>query len=257
MSKIIDEIGNKDLLKQLEALGLSEKEAVVYLALLPRQDTGSSKLIQATGLHGQFVYDALAKLEDLGLAKHVIQNGRKKFSANTPSRLMSLVEEKRLTAAAIAKELQSRFAGKHEQSFEVYQGASAFIAHQIELLKRTAEGSTLDVIASESERYLATLIDYGMREEYEKVRVERKIRVRYLGAPSQRDRLKQREGEQKLWEYRILPGGATGLMNTDIHPTHINFNVFGDPILSFTLTSKEVAEGYKAFFEAVWQLSSK
>src|SRR3989344_1184734 len=106
MSKIIDDTGNKDLLNKLQELGLSEKEAAVYLALLPRQDTGTTKLIRATGLHGQFVYAALAKLEDLGLAKHVIQGGRKKFSANTPNRLMSLVEEKRLSAQSIAKELQ-------------------------------------------------------------------------------------------------------------------------------------------------------
>jgi hypothetical protein len=157
----------------------------------------------------------------------------------------------------MVRQLQERFIGGHEQDFEIYQGANAFISHQIELLQRTAEGSTLDVIATESEKYLATLIEYDMREEYERVRVERKIHVRYLGSPSQRKRLEERAKEQELWEYRILPGGAMGLMNTDIHPTHINFNVFGDPLLSFTLTSKEVAEGYKAFFEAVWQLSTR
>ena len=103
MSKIIDKEGNQGLVEKLQELGLSDKEAAVYLALLPRQDIGSSKLIQTTGLHGQFVYDALAKLESLGLARHVIQRGRKKFSANTPNRLLSLVEEKRLAAQSVAK----------------------------------------------------------------------------------------------------------------------------------------------------------
>ena len=125
MSKNTDEIE-----KRLEDLGLSEKESRVYLALLPHKDIGSSKLIRATGLHGQFVYDALEKLESRGLARHVVQNGRKKFSANTPDRLMALIEEKRLTAQSVAKELHARFAGKHEQDFEVYQGESAIVAHQ-------------------------------------------------------------------------------------------------------------------------------
>jgi len=62
MSKKVDDNSDRDLLKKLEELGLTEKEGLVYMALLPRQDTGSSKLIRATGLHGQFVYDALAHL---------------------------------------------------------------------------------------------------------------------------------------------------------------------------------------------------
>ena len=140
MSKNTDE---KDSIRKLETLGLTEKESRVYLALLPYRDIGSSKLIRATGLHGQFVYDSLSKLEELGLVRHVIQNGRKKFSANTPNRLLSLIEEKRLSAQSIAKELQSRFAGAREQDFEVFQGDSAFAAHQLDLMKRSPEGSAL------------------------------------------------------------------------------------------------------------------
>src|SRR3989344_9700595 len=100
MSKNTDESA---VSAKLEGLGLTEKESRVYLALLPCRDIGSSKLIRATGLHGQFVYDALGKLEEKGLARHVVQNGRKKFSANTPNRLLSLIEEKRLAANALAK----------------------------------------------------------------------------------------------------------------------------------------------------------
>src|SRR3990167_5004320 len=182
MSKIIDEAGNKDLLNKLQELGLSEKEAAVYLALLPRRDTGTSNLIRVTGLHGQFVYAALAKLEDLGLAKHVIQGGRKKFSANAPARLMSLIEEKRLAAQSVAKELQSRFAGAHEQDFEVYQGESAFIAHQMDLLRRAPQGGTLDAIATETERFQKTFETYGMWEEYLKLQEQKQIKIRYLGS---------------------------------------------------------------------------
>src|SRR3989338_11353117 len=101
-SKIIDQTENKPLIQGLESFGLSEKEAAVYLALLPRRDVGSSKLVLATGLHKQFVYNALARLEELGLAKHVIQNGRKKFSANRPQRIVSILDEKKLAASAIA-----------------------------------------------------------------------------------------------------------------------------------------------------------
>jgi hypothetical protein len=257
MSKITDEIGNKDLLKQLQNLGLNEKEAAVYLALLPRRDIGSSKLIQATGLHGQFVYDALSKLEELGLAKHVIQNGRKKFSANAPSRLLSLIEEKRLSAQSVAKALQSRFIGAHEQDFEVYQGQSAVLAHHYDMLARLQQDQEAFVICGPSETFLA-MIGPDESDEFERVRVEKGLSIRYLGMESMRERLVEVKKWRKLFDYRILPGGqSTGLLDMDIYPDNLTLNIFGDPILSFTITNKAVAEGYREFFETLWKLSSK
>ncbi len=254
MSENTDEISDKDLLKQLEHIGLTEKESRVYLALLPRHDVGSSKLITATGLHGQFVYDALERLEKLGLAKHVIQNGRKKFSANPPLRLLSIVEEKRLAAQNIARQLQDRYSGKHEQDFEVFQGETAFMMHQFDMLERVEEGQEALAICGPSERFLATLGE-GETDEFEELRVKKGLRVRYIGMEPMRERLTEMKKWRQLWDFRIFPGTSTGLVDTDIWPDNITFNIFGDPILSFTITNKSVADGYKEFFESLWKLS--
>ncbi|MDO8517673.1 MAG: helix-turn-helix domain-containing protein, partial [bacterium] len=210
----LDEQTDKDLLKKLENLGLTDKEGRVYLALLPRRNTGTSKLIRATGLHGQFVYDSLNKLEELGLAQHVVESGRKKFSASTPNRLLSLIEEKRFTAQSIAKELQNRFAGALEQNFEVFQGDAAFVAHQYDLLERTEPGTQVDAICGPSERFLA--IFGAEADHYELKRIEKGVTVRYLGAEVQRNLLSVMEKWRKLWTFRLLPGHATGLVDTDI-----------------------------------------
>ena len=255
MSSNLDEISGSDLQKQLESIGLSEKEARVYLALLPRHDVGSSKIIAATGLHGQFVYDALAHLEQLGLAKHVIQNGRKKFSANPPLRLLSIVEEKRLAAQHIAKQLQDRYSGKHEQDFEVFQGETAFLMHQFDMLERLEQDQEALAICGPTERFLATLGE-GETDEFEKLRIKKGLRVRYIGMEPMRDRLAEMRKCRHLWEYRIFPGTSTVLVDTDIWPDNITFNIFGDPILSFTITNKAVADGYREFFESLWKLSS-
>lgn len=255
MSMNLDGRENKELLKKLQDFGLSDKEARVYVALLPYRDIGSSKLIHMTGLHGQFVYDALARLEELGLAKHVIRNGRKKFSAGSPMRLQSLAEEKRLSVQSVARELQSRFAGAHEQEFEVFQGDTAFAAHQIDLLRQSPEGGTLDVFASQTEKYLETLEELGMAAEYDKLRHEKKISIRYIGAQAQEERLVQMEKDRPFWIFRILPGQSTGKISIEIWTNSVSFVVYSDPIFCFTITSKEVATGYRDFFNAVWKLS--
>jgi len=254
MSKKIDE--SKDaVLKHLEELGLTEKEARVYLALLPHRDIGSSKIIRATGLHGQFVYNALESLEEKGLAKHVVERGRKKFTANTPKRILALLEEKRLSAQSIVRQLESRFAGAHEQDFEVYQGESAFVAHQMDLLYVQPVGAPVDVIATETEEYMETLRKYGMHEEYEKVRLERKISVRYIGSEHQGEYLAGMKRTRKLWEHRQLPGLATGIMSIDVWADRTTFISYAEPFLCFTLVNKEVTDGYRQFFETLWKMA--
>src|SRR5579872_587451 len=141
MVKNSDEVKKKEVLAQLSEIGLSEKESEVYLALLPMREVGSSRLIEATGLHGQFVYDALRRLEDLGLAKHVTERGRKRFSPGNPLLLVSLIEGKRRTAEALAQSLQSRFTPTEEQDFFISQGKEAFAASEFEALERLPEGS--------------------------------------------------------------------------------------------------------------------
>ena len=254
MSKITDE---RELLKKLADFGLSEKESRVYFALLPYRDIGSSKLIHATGLHGQFVYDALEKLEELGLAKHVIQNGRKKFSANSPKRILSLIEEKKLSAQSVVRQLQDRFAGAHEQDFEVLQGVSAFVAHQLAIIESVPENSTIDVIAGPNDQYFSTLNEEGAAEEYEQKRVAKNLKIRYIGAESKGKALAQTEKERRLWTHRTFPGLSTGLVDIGVWHDSVIFNIYGNPLLSFVLTSKEVADGYREFFETLWNLSNK
>lgn len=256
MSKNIDQ-KQADTITQLQLLGLSEKEASVYLALLPKKDVGSSKLIYATGLHKQFVYNALSRLEELGLVKYVISKGRKKFSANPPQRILTLIEEKKLTAQVLVKQLQKQFAGGHEQDVEVFQGDSAFCMHQMNLLERASHGGTIDVIASNTERYKILLEEHEVFDEYERIRLSKNISIRYLGSESQLETLKQREKNQKLWEYRIIPGHSTGLLNTDIWNDNVTFNIFGDPTLSISISGKEIAEGHRQFFETLWRLGKK
>ena len=254
MSKITDE---KELLKKLAGFGLGEKESRVYFSLLPYRDIGSSKIIRATGLHGQFVYDALEKLEEFGLAKHVIQNGRKKFSANSPKRILSLLEEKKLSAQSVVRQLQTRFAGAHEQDFEVLQGVNAFVAHQMAMIESVPENSTIDVISGPNDQYFTTLGDEGVAEEYEHIRAKKNIRIRYIGANSQLEKFKRWERERKHWTYKIFPGLSTGLVDIGVWHDSVIFNIYGNPLLSFVLTSKEIADGYRQFFDAIWNLSSK
>ena len=117
--------------KKLEQLGLSEKESRVYVALLGFGEmVGSGKVITATALHGQFVYTALASLEEVGLVRVATVRGRKKFAANSPLGLAALIERKKVMADEVAQDLLKLSGKEHTQDFQVFQGREAYIANE-------------------------------------------------------------------------------------------------------------------------------
>lgn len=251
ISRMIDNTG-REIDTKLVTLGLTVKEAAVYTALLRLGQTGSSPIIRATNLHGQFVYQALNSLEQKGLVLRVVQNGRWKFSAQSPKRLLALAEHMH-TVATESVALLEQIARKEEvpsQSVELYQGKEAFIAHEFDLLERSAEGVGVFVIAGTGDQFIPLL---GRRfDEYERVRVKKKITVRYIGSESQRPQLREALRSRQHFSYRILPGAFTGLVNINVWPSVIGFNLFGDPVVSFLLSSNTVAQSYRTFFQALW-----
>ncbi len=244
---------DKNLSHELERLGLAAKEAAVYLALIELGTVGSSKIIEATELHGQFVYQTLAKLEARGLVSHAIVRGRKKFQASHPKMLVRLAERHIRLAEDVAKSIETRLSIPAESSFETYQGEEAFIAHEQELLTRASPGCEILVIGGTGDQFQDLL--GSMLGAYEHVRREKEIRVRYLGSEDQREGLKKDLANRFLFDARVLPASFTGLVNTNIWPDVVNFNTFGNPVTSFVLQSQAVAESYRSFFEGLWNIA--
>lgn len=254
MSKNLDKKELRVLFSNLEKLGLSEKESQVYLFLLGRDlEVGSSKIVLATKLHGQYVYDALAKLEEKGLAKHLIKNGRKKFLANPPSRIDSLIEEKRLIANDVRDKLESLFQRKEQQEFEVYQGEDQFIAHEFKMIEEASPESKILIIAGKGDKFTEIMGDTH-RRPYNAAALAKNISVLYIGTSDQKEYLSSVKKRRPLFDYRIMPGLHTSSVSTSIHESSVLFQVYGDPLIVFKIKSKQIAEDYSSFFQSLWDL---
>lgn len=252
MSGNIDE---DKIVDQLEGLGLKEKEAKVYLSLLTLGEVGSSKVIKRTGLHGQFVYGALASLEEKGLVNHVVQNGRKKFRANSPKRIKSLIEHQKDVVDDVITQLSHMASLPEEQQFEVYQGEASYRDHEFGLLEKAKDDSMINIIGGgESNNKFLEFMGEEI-DNYEALRIAKKVKVRYIGSKEQEKFLIKNAQERTFFEYKILPGEFSGLVNTNIWPDTVGFNIYGSPVLAFVISNKDIAESYNMFFETLWNLT--
>lgn len=252
MSKNYDEKENKVLLKSLESFGVSGHSGVVYLALLMQKDVGISILERETGLHRQLIYHALYDLEEKGLAKHSIFNGRKRFSAQPTRRLQTLVDEKQRLAQELIEKLAAFSAPAQKQEFEVFQGDAAFVAHEMQSLIDAVEGETLSVFASNWGHFYSIMS--GKIEEYEKMRVAKNIKLRVIVLEDQAQLMKGARVKRRLFDYRIVPGLKNGLMDTSIWKRSMSFNFFGEPPIIFDLKNEEIARSQQTFFDSLWDM---
>ncbi len=241
------------LIKKLHTLGLNEKEAKVYLDLLAReQPIGTSKIVRSTGLYGQNVYDALAGLEEKGLATHVIVGTRKKFAATNPSRLELLAEYKKKLALEVVRDLSIHVRANHFQDFEFYQGDDAFLAHEFSELSDAKYGEEWLILGGSGDRF-ESIIAHGLRD-YDSIRQNKNIRMRYIGSEAQREDLQRASKSRPFFGCRILPNFQKSIVNTLVRPQSLSLSTYGDPVLTYQIKNLRVAESYRNFFEALWSV---
>lgn len=250
---MFDENKNGMWLKSLEELGLDDKTARVYLSLLRLPETGTTALMRATDLHGQYVYQALDRLEELSLVQHVVKHGRKKFSAKHPRSIARLIDRKKQIADELAESLATQVNLPKNQRFEIFQGQESYTAHEFDLLHEADEGSELLIIGGSGDQFVKTMANN--LATYESERLTKRLTVRYIGSTSQRDELAKKARERELFAFRLLPGLFTGAVNTNIWPKALSFNIFGDPVMSFVVWNPLIAGSYRSFFETLWQMA--
>lgn len=255
MSKITDIDARDDLLNALHELGLSAKESNVYISLLSLGEVGTTAIVRDTGLHRQFVYDTLASLEEKGLIGHSIVRGRKKFYSHSPIKLAGLFDHKKRIADALVKKIEKSFLTSDIQEVESYKGTEAFVANEFEILKAQPDGSTVCIFGGNGDSYVAKL--GNLYEEYEYQRLKKKIEVLYIGNPQLKEILADPRNERRLFRYRTLQAGLSGDLNICIYSDRICFNMFGDPMASFSVKSSKIAQSYSDFFMGLWNMAKK
>ena len=76
--------------KQLEELGLTKNEAIIYVFLLKTGETTTGKIIKETQIVNSQVYETLNSLISRGLVSYSVQKDGKHFSACDPKKFIEL-----------------------------------------------------------------------------------------------------------------------------------------------------------------------
>lgn len=176
-----------DVHATLEALGLTEKERAIYLALLSLGPTSVRDLAEHTQINRGTVHDVLTALKDRGLVTFYNTSSKRLFVAEDPVRIKTLVAQRRSeldelaqSVDALLPQLRSQHAaGDDKPVARYYEGPNGVRTILLDVLE-TLEGAERPEYYVYSSAPVREAGFYEAFRDYTQERIARGIEVRTI-----------------------------------------------------------------------------
>ncbi|MBT3642431.1 hypothetical protein HN604_01965 [archaeon] len=230
--------------EKLKSAGLTNNESKVYLTLFDLGPSLAGQIARKASMHRRSVYDTTEMLIGKGLIGYIIKNNRRLFSATNPKRLLELIKEKEDNLKTIVEDLEKKYEKtKNKDETLFFKG--------IDGLKTVFE-SQLDekeiLILGANENASDILKFYF--NWYNKKRIKKKITTKVITTSKNLSRMKNVEIKflPKKYENPVainIYGDTTAIIHWSKNPQAI------------VIKSKEITDGYKKYFQAMWNTAKK
>lgn len=231
------------MIEKLKKAGLGGNEAKTYIELLRRGSISANELAKKMGMDRTLAYQVLNKLMEKGLANHIIKENKKYFAAADPNNLLNRIKEQENIVSSIIPELNKiEKLEEKEQEVKVYEGRHGLKTLFEDVMKSKnicvfgASGKSFDVL---------------------------KFEIPYLAKKSLKMGMKGRMITSKRFaghEMTKLPNLKTRFLEeveshatTTIYDDKVAINIIADKPVIIIIKNKDVAEGYRSYFELLWK----
>lgn len=242
---------------QLEKIGLKEKEARVYIALLKEGPSLANSLAKKTNILRSSIYDYLDVLLDKGFVSYTIISGKKYFQAVDPQKILDNFEEEKRreeeTLKQIVPEL-SKLQGLTEKraKIEVFEGKEGMKTVMSYILKEKPKEILIYGSSGVSYKLLPFFMEHWHRE---RIKLKIPIRIIYNYVQESRERIKKGP-PLKLVKIKFFPIEDVSLTGTMIYNNKVLITIWNPEIpLAISIESEEISKNYKNNFKILWGAS--
>lgn len=248
--------------KELEGIGLTKSEILVYTTLLEIGQSSTGKIVKEAGISSGKIYEILERLIEKGLVSYVLKNNVKHFSSAEPYKIEEYIKKRKQEIENKEKEIANlipklnelKKTSREEYSTEIFMGLNGF---------RTALVSATKNMSNKYE--FLSLGGSGAREEKilfvwakiaritNKKRIKNKFLVTDISKESKKH-VKVHINNFYEMEARYLPGfHLAPIVITDNQTIILNF----EKLSAIVIKSKTVADQFRFFFDSLWKVAKK
>lgn len=244
---------NMEITETLERIGLNEKEARIYLALL---ELGSAS-VQAISLKAEVkrptTYLVLDNLKRRGLVSLIPRAKKKLYTIESPENLMTdLVRKEELLKRYLPNLLALHTIKKERPQVQLFQGADGVrqIYQQIFQAGRVWLFGTTQKVAK---LYPEGLQDFITKSQ------DKSFQVRDLLISSAQDLSYAKEVKKKVagknYEIRFLNKNLEFPSDSAIYGDRVAFFAFTPEVFVVVIKSREISQSLRSLYELAWQVS--
>ena len=241
--------------KYLQDLGLTDKEAVIYLALLQVDGATALDLSKRTKINRSTVYVTIENLAKKGLVSETTIGKKTQFQAESPERLETYVEKRRLQfeeQSGRLKDIIPEIKSIQRQSGErpvvkYFEGKEGILNSTLELFGDKSDESVEMYLVYPKE---ATEEVFSQEEltKFKKIRIDRNIKTKALYSSFGADKPSDNTGERIKIDASKYPISA----DISVYSDKIRISILGKRLSSIFIRSKDLADTMRSLIQLIF-----
>ena len=243
------------MLNELKNIGLSDKEARVYLAMLELGAATVLEIAAKAGINRPTAYVEIEALKKKGLASSQTKGTKKLFIAESPSQLEFVldreakeVDAKKSELAKILPELSTLFNLADEKpQVRFFEGVEGLLSIQHEFLKSKSK-----VIESISSLDDLLKVFPQHHDEYSPERQRRKILGRVIYTSSSGSVMKERDRELYRESKYVSPDDFKFTSDISIFDDKVAISSLKGKVFGLIIENQNIADSVRALFYLTW-----
>ena len=235
----------------LNELGLTRLEKKVYKTLLNEGASGVGEISRKTGIHRRNVYDCLERLIKKGLVAYIKENNRKMYSLTNPKNIQEKLKQRVEELEKLMPEWLAKFNSITEKKetlfFRGKEGSRLVFEDQIRVGK--------EVLVNATTVEVQKILSYYF-PKYKLLRKERNIRTRMLFDSTFKTKKNlSKLAELPLCKTRFMKNFNRSPTSHYIYGDNVAIAVWSDVPIAIVIRQKDIAQGFRENFEAMWQIA--
>lgn len=244
---------------ELKQLGLSDKEARVYLALLELGPSSILQISQKSGINRPTTYVQIEALMRFGLVSSYTKGKKRFFTAEPPQRLDDLVRAKQKDLDTQSEQLRKILPDlamlfnmvEERPKVRFYEGKEGILAIHIDIFKVKNK----EILTFYPFDLYEQLFTKQEREEFEAIRRKKRITGRALYT---RKSGQFPEPPPPTIQDRFVPEDRFPFSaNIDIYDNKIASHSLKGKLVGVIIESKDIADMMRSIFELAWETAEK
>jgi sugar-specific transcriptional regulator TrmB len=239
--------------KYLQDIGLNDKEATVYLALLSVEHASVLDLAKKTKIKRPTVYIVLDALAKKGLVSETTFGKKTHYYAEPPERLETFVEKRKIALEESQKTLKDvipqlksvqRESGEKPivKYFEGREGIISMLEELFAGVPNEKDGETYLVYPKDQ---LDDLFTTQEREKYRSIRISRNIKSKVLYTSEKGERASDTTGDRIKIDSSKYPISC----DISIYEDKVRISILGKKMSGIFIRNKDFAETLRSLFK--------